>query len=252
MRRSTAPESMWPGLLRRRSLVAEAFLVLSLYGLYQVARGVVVGSPLEALDHARQIASFERALHFFVESDIQRAAMSVPGLVAVLGLAYVSFHLVISGATLLWLHSRHARTFAVARTALVVASFIALAGYLLFPTAPPRLAPVGIVDSVAKVNDLDLASPLLRSFYNPYAAVPSMHFGYALVLTVVVAPLVRSRLGRAAWLAYPAFVLLVIVATGNHFLLDAVLGGLVGVLGLTISARLHDTPRLSVGAPELK
>ena len=140
--------------------------------------------------------------------------MSVPGLVAVLGLAYVSFHLVISAATLLWLHSRHARTFAVARTALVVASFIALAGYLLFPTAPPRLAPVGIVDSVAKVNDLDLASPLLRSFYNPYAAVPSMHFGYALVLTVVVAPLVRSRLGRAVWLAYPAFVLLVIV--GNR------------------------------------
>lgn len=219
--------------------------MLSLYVAYELARGLAAGGQREAVGHARQIASLERSLHFFVESDLQRVASSIPGFVAVLGLAYVSLHLVMSGATLLWLHWRKAHGFAVARTALVVSSFVALAGYLLFPTAPPRLAPVGIVDTVAVVNGLNLAAPLLRSFYNPYAAIPSMHFGYALVLTLVVVPLVRSRLGRALWLAYPVFVLLVIVATGNHFLLDAVLGGVVGLLGLKIATRLHgdDQPR---------
>jgi hypothetical protein len=222
--------------------------VLSLYGVYELARGVVAGGQLEAVGHARQIASLERALHLFV---VQRVAGSIPGLVGVLGLAYVSLHLAVSGATLVWLHSRMSHGFAVARTALVVSSFVALAGYLVFPTAPPRLAAVGIVDTVAEVNNLNLAAPLLRSFYNPYAAIPSIHFGYALVLTLVVVPLVRSRLGRGLWLGYPVFVLLVIVATGNHDLHDAVLGGVVGVLGLQIATRLHGTPaRLIVRAPE--
>jgi hypothetical protein len=113
--------------------------------------------------------------------------------------------------------------YARARTTLLGATAIALIVHVAFPTAPPRLAAVGIADTVAGIG-VNLSSELLGIFYNPNAAVPSMHFGYALVVGAVVAVHARSRALRALGALYPGFVLLVIVATGNHFLLDAAAG----------------------------
>ena len=108
----------------------------------------------------------------------------------------------------------------------MLASGLALVGYLVYPTAPPRLSGIGITDTVSG-GHIDLNSGLVSSLYNPYAAVPSMHFGYALVAGAAVAWLTSRRLVQAAAACYPAFVLLVIVATGNHFLFDALAGAVV-------------------------
>ena len=210
----------------RHSLRAEAAVVLVLYGLYELARGMVVGDAAEAVRHARQLVTLERSTGVFIEERMQDAAHAFPGLIELLSISYLTFHLAVTVAVLLWLHRRRSAAFPLIRTTLVIASGLALVGYLVYPTAPPRMAGIGIADTVSS-GHVDLNSGLVSSFYNPYAAVPSMHFGYALVAGVAVAWLTSRRLVQVAAAFYPAFVLLVIVATGNHFLLDALAGAVV-------------------------
>src|SRR4029453_7157225 len=105
------------------------------------------------------------------------------------------------------------------RNTLVVATGLALATYVIFPVAPPRLAGLGLVDTVTHSAKVNLSSDLLGNLYNPFAAVPSLHFGYALLVGVTVAVLARRRWVRWVGAAYPPFMLFTIVATGNHFIL---------------------------------
>ena len=136
------------------------------------------------------------------------------------------------------LRSRRAH-FAVVRTSLIVATAISLVIYVLYPAAPPRLANLGFADTVSTHTGLNLSSDLLGSLYNPIAAVPSLHFGYSLIVGVAVAQLASHRWVRRAGAAYPALMLLIIVATGNHFLFDAAAGGLVVVAGWLVASRLR-------------
>ena len=135
------------------------------------------------------------------------------------------------------LHQRRPAAFPLVRTALLVASGLALVGYLAFPTAPPRLAGIGVVDTVSHAH-VDLNTGLVSSLYNPYAAVPSMHIGYALIVAGSVFWYSRRALVRALAPLYPPFVLLVVVATGNHFILDAAAGALVAGLAVAAAALL--------------
>jgi PAP2 superfamily len=110
------------------------------------------------------------------------------------------------------------------RNVLIAATGIALVFYVVFPVAPPRLAGLGFVDTVTHSAKVNLSSDLLGSLYNPFAAVPSLHFGYALLVGVTLATVARRRVVRILGWAYPAVMLLVIVATGNHFFFDAAAG----------------------------
>jgi PAP2 superfamily len=121
---------------------------------------------------------------------------------------------------LLWLHQRRPAAFPFVRTTPLLASGLALVGYLAYPTAPPRLAGLGIADTVSN-GHVDLNHGLVSSLYNPYAAIPSMHIGYAVIVATSLLRHGRHLLVRALGALYPPFVLLVIVATGNHFFLDA-------------------------------
>ena len=172
-------------LTRRHSLGVEAALVVALYLAYDVARGLAANDADVAVAHARTVASLERTAHVFVEGTIQRAAQAVPGLIGSLDLAYVSLHLAVTGSVLLWLHRRRPNVFPFVRTTLLVASGLALIGFVVFPTAPPRLAALGITDTISG-SHLNLNHGLISSLYNPYAAVPSMHIGYALVVGAVL------------------------------------------------------------------
>jgi hypothetical protein len=127
---------------------------------------------------------------------------------------------------LVWLHRRHREHFPLVRNTLVGATGIALAIYLLYPVAPPRLAGLGFVDTVTHSAKVNLSSDALGSLYNPFAAVPSLHFGYALLVGIAVARIARGRVAQVIGWSYPAVMLLVIVATGNHFFLDAAAGAL--------------------------
>lgn len=238
-------------LAARHPLGVEAAAVVILYALYEAARGLVAGNRSAAVHHAQLIASYERSVHIFVEADVQHAAQAVPGLVGTLGLFYLTLHLSITIAYLLWLHRRRPEAFPVVRTALFAASALALIGYVAFPTAPPRMAALGIGDTISS-DGIDLDHGLISSLYNPFAAVPSIHICYALVIGVSLVRFGRRRALRVAGLLYPALVLAIVVATGNHFFFDALAGAAVAVAGLAfavlVARRPARSPQLSAGA----
>jgi hypothetical protein len=226
----------------RHPLRVEAALVVALYLVYECVRGlVVVDGASAAVAHARFVASLERSMHLFVEQDVQRAALDLPGMVGSLRFAYLSLHLLVTAAMLLWLHQRRPGAFPLVRTTLLLASALALVGFMLFPTAPPRLASLGIGDPVSG-RHLSLDRGLVSSLYNPYAAVPSMHVGYALVVGASLFRLGGGRALRALGAVYPFFVLFVVVATGNHFFFDAVTGALTVAFAALAALRLTQTP----------
>jgi hypothetical protein len=225
-------------------------MVLGVYAAYEATRGLVAGNAHTALHHAHDVVSLERSLHVFVEGHVQHAAQAVPGLIGTLGFAYLTLHLTVTGALLLWLHCRRPAAFPLVRTTLLLASAFAVVGYLVFPTAPPRLSGVGIADTVSR-GSVDLNAGLVSSFYNPFAAVPSMHVGYALIVSASLARYAPHRITRLVGIAYPPFVLFVIVATGNHFLADAAAGAAVAAVAL-LGALLLVKPQSNRGLRQLQ
>ena len=222
---------------------AELAGVVVLYAIYELFRGIGDATLAVAQANTQRIVELEQSLNIFFERSIQVWADGLPGLPSFLGLAYVTLHLGATGAALIWLHRSHPERFAVVRNALVVATALSLVMYALYPAAPPRLAGLGFADTVSSHTGLNLSSDLLGSLYNPIAAVPSLHFGYALIVGVAVAQLAAGRAVRLLGAAYPALMLLIIVATGNHFLFDAAAGGLVVAAGWAVAAALRSPKR---------
>jgi hypothetical protein len=230
-------------IAERHSLGVEALGVLALYGLYEATRGLIVGDRASAVRHAHDVASLERSLHVFVEVRVQDAARGLPGLIGTLGTLYLTLHLTVTAAYLLWLHRRRPAAFPFVRTTLLLASALALIGYLAFPTAPPRDA-LGISDTISS-GKVDLNHGLISSLYNPFAAVPSMHVGYAVIIGASLILHGRRTSLRVLGLVYPVLVLFVVVATGNHFLVDAAAGAAVAAVGAALAyAAIHAAPLL--------
>ena len=223
----------------------EVIGIVALYLVSELSRGLAGGGETDAERHAEAVVRAERHLHLFAESTVQGAVRHIAGLPTLLGYAYLSLHLVGTAAVLVWVYRRHRPAYARLRNTLVIANALAVVGYALFPTAPPRLADVGIADTVSGATSVNLTSRFISSFYNPYAAVPSMHIGFSLLVGITVWRLARRRVVRFAGLAYPVFVLFVIVATGNHFFLDAAAGAAVAlvaavVTGVSLRGRRRD------------
>jgi hypothetical protein len=170
----------------------------------------------------------------FVEGHVQVAARALPGLIGTLGVLYLTLHLSVTGVYLLWLHRRRPDAFPFVRTTLLIASALALIGFLAFPTAPPRYAALGIADTISS-GGVDMNHGLISSLYNPFAAVPSMHVCYAVIVGASLVRYGRRSAARAVGVAYPALVLFVVVATGNHFLVDAVAGAVVAVAAAALA-----------------
>jgi hypothetical protein len=216
----------------------EAMLLGGLYLAGELARGVARGGEEGARAHAAAVIHLERRLHVFDEAKVQQAAHHVAGLPVLLGYAYISFHLALTVVALAWVYRRRRHAYARLRNTLVLANGLAVVGYAIFPTAPPRLAGVGISDTVTAATPVDLGSPAVSSLYNPYAAVPSVHIVFALVIGVAIVRLARRPLWRVAGAVYPVFILFVIVATGNHFFFDAVAGAAVAGVAAAVVAVL--------------
>jgi hypothetical protein len=215
-----------------RAGTLEALAIVGLYLGEALSRGLAAGGPAAAARHAADIVHAERAVHLFGEPAIQRAAHAVYGLPMLLGYAYLTLHLAVAAAALVWVYRRRRLAYRRLLGTLVLANALAVVGYALFPTAPPRLAGVGVADTVSHATSINLSSSLVSSFYNPYAAVPSMHIGYSVIVAAAVWRLTSRRRWRLAAVAYPLFVLFVIVATGNHFFLDAAAGALVAAVSI--------------------
>jgi hypothetical protein len=207
----------------RRGLV-EVATIAFLYGVYEILRGIGDPTLAVAQRHTDQIVALERDLNLFGERVVQQAAHWVPGVPTLLGIAYIGLHFLGTAGFLVWLHRNHRARFPLVRNTLVGATGVALATYILYPVAPPRLTELGFVDTVTHSAGVNLSSDLLGALYNPFAAVPSLHFGYALLVGTAVGLLAQGRVTRALGWIYPGVMLLVVVATGNHFFLDAAAG----------------------------
>jgi len=225
-------------VLRPHAGPAELAAIVLLYAVYELGRGFGDATLQAAQANTARIVELEQSLGVFFEGAVQSWASGIPSLPTFLGLAYVTLHLGATGATMVWLHLRHRERFALVRNALVIATGLSLVAYTVFPAAPPRLAGLGFVDTVTAHTHVNLSSDLLGSLYNPFAAVPSMHFGYALLVGVVLVTTASNRWVRLIGALYPPFMLFDIVATGNHFVFDAAAGGLVTVVSLWAAVRL--------------
>jgi len=230
----------------RHSLRAEAAAVLAVYAGYEATRGFVAGDADVAVRHAREVATLEESLHVFVEGRIQDGAHAVPGLLPTFGVAYLTLHLAATAVFLLWLHRRRPAAYPLVRTTLLVASALAVVGFVLFPTAPPRLAGIDVADTISGAH-VNLNKGLVSSVYNPFAAIPSLHIGYAVVVGAGLLRYAGHGVVRVAGALYPPLVLLVIVATGNHFFVDAASGA--AVVGVAFAAALLLEPSRIAASP---
>jgi membrane-associated phospholipid phosphatase len=209
----------WIDLLRQIVLFCGA------YWLYRLVRGEVDGRATAAYENARHIVDLERTLGLFVEPAVNSWAAAQEWVADVASWLYVNSHFTITTVTLAFLYLRRNEHFYFVRNMFMVAMGIALVGYMAFPTAPPRFMPeLGFTDSVAAFTGVDTqASNVL---FNPFAAVPSMHVAFALMLGMSMASVVRRSWARVLWRTYPLLVSFVVVATANHWWFDAFTGAL--------------------------
>lgn len=237
---------MLASLSRPHRAAVEIGLLASLYAIYEAVRGAGDASLAVARAHTADIVALERGLHVFDERTVQQWSHVVPLLPALLGAAYMSLHLGATALAVRWVYRERRRAFPLVRTTLIVSTALALVVYVLYPAAPPRLAGLGFSDTVTRHTGLNLSSDMLGSFYNPLAAVPSLHFGYALIVGGVLVTLARRRWMRVLGAVYPLFMLFDIVATANHFWLDAAAGGAVVVAGWWIARAVLGGPQPGV------
>jgi membrane-associated phospholipid phosphatase len=142
------------------------------------------------------------------------------------------------GIALLWVYLRHNELFPRFRNVVMLANVIGLIGYVLMPTAPPRLFPdFGFADTLAQFGSLNHGSALIQAASNPYAAMPSLHAADALIVGVTLALILKHWWAKALWLAWPAWVWFSVMATGNHFWLDIVAGVLVALAAAIVLER---------------
>jgi PAP2 superfamily len=210
--------------------IRQLLLFAGAYYLYRIVRGLVDGQAGLAFENARTLVDFERSLGLFFEPGLQGWARGEEWLLTGANWMYVNSHFVVTTTFLIWLYIARNHAFYYVRNMFMVAMGFALAGYLAYPTAPPRFMPEwGFTDSVASLVG-ENAEQTANVLYNPFAAVPSMHVAFALMVAIPAIFLVKHRVLRALWAVYPLVVTFVVVVTANHFWLDAALGALVAAM----------------------
>jgi PAP2 superfamily protein len=202
---------------------------------YETVRGLAEGQRAEAFANGAWIIDLERATGTLFEPDLQAALLGQRWIIDLANFAYMNSHFIITTAFLVWLYIYRNQSFYFVRNMFMVAMALALVGYALVPTAPPRLFPQeGFVDTITTLAQVNHDSALVKIFVNPYAAIPSMHIAFALMIGVSGALISQHAVTRAFWCSYPLFVFFVVVVTANHFWIDAAAGGLVaGLAALT-------------------
>lgn len=222
--------------MTRFSLRREVTLGLGVYALYLiVARRVLRhDGRARARRNAERIVALEERLRIDVEPAVQRALLRYPRLVHGLNLGYGLFNVTLTVGWLVVLYRRRDERFHRFRRACLLAHLGAQPAFLVFPTAPPRVLD-GFVDTMSEVSGLDLEHPLLVRFYNPVAAMPSLHVAFAVVTGAEIAERSGSVVIRTAARAYAPLVATVVAGTGNHYVLDALAGAALGTAARRVS-----------------
>jgi len=217
-------------------IVAVAFL------LYFLVRGSVVQRDEEALRNALNIVDLQRTLGFFWEPDLNAAVLDYGALIQFFNAVYFWLDFPLIVAIGLWMYFfGHRHQYTVARDALLASGAIALVVYHLYPVAPPRLLPAeyGFVDTLQQYTHLSYQAQSTAPFVNPYAAVPSLHYGWAVLIGGVLFWTTRNVWLRGLAVLLPVGQFTSILFTANHYILDAMAGLVVGLLGLLVAMALQ-------------
>jgi PAP2 superfamily len=234
-------------------VVLELVIWAALYAVYFIVRGQTIAGFPEALANARQLVDLERATGLHHEHLIQDLTNAGAVFEAFFARYYeLAFFPVVVGGLLL-LAYRDRGGYRELRTAMLLSIAAATVVFATLPTAPPRLVPgLGLADTVG-MNAQDGGS-LYGVPYNPYAAMPSMHVGWTLLVAIGLYAIARSRPLRVLIAAHPVLMTIAVVATGNHYLLDAVVGAAIALAALAAVRRYSraepDRPPPRPGRPQ--
>jgi membrane-associated phospholipid phosphatase len=198
---------------------------------YQVVRGIADRNPTRAFENGLWVIDVEQHATGLVELSLQRLISSSEFLTAAVSWTYWNSEFTVVGLTLLWVYLRQNDYFYRFRNWILLANAIGLVGYVVAPTAPPRMfQALGFKDTLFEFGSLNHGSGLVQLASNPYAAMPSLHAADAFIVGVSMALIVKRRWARALWIAWPAWVSFSVMATANHFWLDIAAGILVAII----------------------
>ena len=219
---------------------------------YQGARGLADRNPSKAFENGWRVLGWEQGMtHHIYELTLQNLAESSSFLNRLASLTYWMSEFAVVGLALLWVYLRRHESFLRFRNWIIVANVLGLIGYVLLPTAPPRMfQSLGFIDTLGNMSSVNHGSGFVEVAANPYAAMPSLHAADALIVGICVASVVRNRIGKALWLLWPVWVWFCVMATANHFWLDVVAGVAVALLALPLLPLLQSR-RLQRLVPKL-
>ena len=207
------------------------------YYLYSLVRNSVPSHETGALHRAHSLLSLESSLHIDIEHSANVFVAGHPWLAYFCDYYYATLHFVVTIAVLVWLYRRHPLRYRSIRSVLMIMNVAALVGFWFISLAPPRMLP-GFTDTLIKFHTWgSIASGSLAKESNQYAAMPSLHVGWALWCAIAIVTLAERRWVRILGAAYPLLTVWVIVGTANHFVLDAV-GGMVVLCVAMVIERL--------------
>ena len=206
---------------------------------YELVRGIAAGQRSVAIAHGQEVIEFEQSIHAFFEPRLQAFFLPAHWLIDFANQVYLNSQFTITFAFLIWLYLFRNESYYFVRNMFVVSMGLALIGYTLFPTAPPRMFPEhGFIDTVDAFSGVNHDSALAKIFINPFAAMPSMHCAFALMIGGTGVMVSRRWYTRAFWAAWPLLVAWVVIVTANHFWTDAVLGWTVAATAALVAHRL--------------
>src|SRR5918998_4550804 len=208
----------------------QALVFLLAYVVYSIARWLTIGDLPDATANAHWIVDLEEGLAVDVEHSVQDA---LTGTVAlwVLNHLYLAAQLIVVPGALYFLYKKSRGGYERLRNTILATWLLSIPVYGLFPVAPPRLADIGMVDTITKSTGFAMDSKLTTTFYNELAAVPSLHVGFAFAIGIVVASATDNRLVKVIAHLWGPAIALAVVATGNHYVFDIAAGMLAAALG---------------------
>ena len=202
---------------------------------YEAVRGVADGQRMTAIANGEHVISFEKSIHAFFEPSLQAAFISHRWTIDFANFMYMNSHFVVTTAFLVWLYIFRNQNFYFVRNMFMVAMGLAVVGYALLPTAPPRMFDE-FTDTITQYAQVNHDSGLISLFINPYAAIPSMHVAFSTMIGVTGVLISKHRITKFVWAAYPIVVFWVVVVTANHFWVDGAFGLLVAALSAVTAA----------------
>lgn len=204
--------------------------------IYELGRGIADSSRAEAIHHGAQVISWERATHTLFEPALQRLFLPAQWTIDLADQLYLNAQFSVALGFLVWLYLFRNESYYFVRNMFVVAMCLALIGYVGFPTAPPRMFPQdGFVDTITKFSSVNHDSAIAKIFINPYAAVPSMHCAFALMIGGSGIAVCRHWWSKAWWAFWPILIAWVVMVTADHYWIDCALGWLVAVAAFAIA-----------------